>query len=119
MLSTYESIIDNLNICKTLILEETVYIIQTKETKLNNLGIIKEKSVNFAVQGGFCGGQRGWGGRGGWEKTRKCIVSQTANGGYIIQGYSLRLAMNCYYFEKNGHGWRDYTLYLSTDKWKK
>lgn len=58
---TYESIIDNFNMYKILILEKIVRVLQTKETKLNDLGIIKEKSINFVVQGDFWGGQGDWG----------------------------------------------------------
>lgn len=72
MPSTYKSIINNLNIYKTLTLEETVCIFQTKETKFNDLGIIKEKSVNFAAQKGFCGGREG---REGQERAGARTVS--------------------------------------------
>lgn len=37
---------------KTLTLKETVRALQTKETKLNDLGIIKEESTNFTAQRG-------------------------------------------------------------------
>lgn len=101
MPSTYKSIVNNLNICKTLTLEETVRTLQIKETKLNNLGIIKEKSANFAAWKSFHRGQGGWGKQGG---ARACTVSQTANGGYTIQGYSLHLIINCYHCKKDGRG---------------
>ena len=53
MPSSYESIINNLNICKTLMLEETVCAFQTKEIKLNDLESIKEESANFTTQREF------------------------------------------------------------------
>lgn len=59
MPSTYEGIIDNLNMRETLTLEETVRALRTKETELNDLGNIKEESANFAARGGFRGGRGG------------------------------------------------------------
>lgn len=49
MPSSYENIINNLNIYKTLMLEETVCAFQTKEIKLNDLENIKEESANFTA----------------------------------------------------------------------
>lgn len=74
---------------------------------------MKGESANFAAQGGFQGGRGGRGGAG--ART----VSRTADGGYTVQGYSSRPAMNCYHCKKDGHGWRDCTLHLSTDEGKK
>lgn len=42
MPSIYESLIDNLNICKILMLAKTVCSLKIKETKLNNLRSIKK-----------------------------------------------------------------------------
>lgn len=50
MPSTYESITDNLNMRKTLTLEEIVHTLETKETKLNDLGSIQEQNANFAAR---------------------------------------------------------------------
>lgn len=49
MLSSYEGIIDNLNIRDALTLEETVRAFYIKETELNDLKVIKEKSSHFAT----------------------------------------------------------------------
>ena len=57
--STYEGIIDNLNIHDTLMLDGVVYALRTKETELTNLGVIKEESANFAARKRFCGSQEG------------------------------------------------------------
>lgn len=65
MSSTYENIIDNLNMCKTLILEETFCALQIKETELNNLVSIKNEKLYFAGRRGFCGVQVGQGEQGG------------------------------------------------------
>lgn len=55
---TYEGIINNLNMCNVLTLEETVHAFCTKETKLKDLVVIKEESIHFVTQKGFCGGQK-------------------------------------------------------------
>lgn len=90
-----------------LTLEETVRALRTKETGLNNFGVIKEESAHFAARGGFRGGRGGRGGAGA------CMISRTANGGYAVQSHSSRPTMNCYHYKKDGHGWRDCTLYLA------
>lgn len=43
MPSSYESIIDNLNMRNILILEKTICTLHTKEINLSNLGVIKKK----------------------------------------------------------------------------
>ncbi len=111
--STYEGIIDNLNMRDTLTLDGAVRALCIKETELTDLGVIKEESVHFAARGGFCGGREGRGGAG----TR--TISQTPDGGYAIQGYFLRPAINCFHCKEDGHGWRDCTLYLTTEEGKK
>lgn len=50
----YKSIIDNLIMRKTLMLEEILYTLQIKKTKLKNLGSIKDKNAYFAGQRDFC-----------------------------------------------------------------
>ena len=49
MPSTYEGVIDNLNIRDTLTLDGAVRALHTKETELIDLGVIKEESVYFAT----------------------------------------------------------------------
>lgn len=112
MPSTYESITDNLNMRKTLTLEEIVHALQTKKTKLNDLGSIKEQNANFATH-------RYWGEWRGQKGARACTVLQTANEGYTVQGYSLYLTINCYHYKKKSNGWRDCTLYLSMNERKR
>ena len=74
---------------------------------------MKKESEHFVARGGFRGGR---GGRGGaWTHT----TSRTPDGGYGIQCYSSRPAINCFHCKKNGHGWRDCTLYLTTEEEKK
>ncbi len=53
--STYESIIDNLNMRDILTWEETVRALRTKENKITDLGFIKEESEQFAARRRFCG----------------------------------------------------------------
>lgn len=53
------------------------------------------------------------------RRAETCTILQTANGKYTVQGYSLRLTINCYYYKKDSNGWRGLTLYLTTDKRKK
>ena len=113
MPSTYEGIIDNLNMRDTLTLDSTVRALRTKETELTDLGVIKEESVYFATQGGFRGGRKGRG------KAEARTITRTPDGGYAVQDYSLRLAINCFYCKKNGHGWRDCTQYLATKERKR
>lgn len=113
MPSTNEGIIDNLNMRKSLTLEETLRALRTKETELNNLRTIKEESAHFAGRGGLCGGRGGRGEQGGAGGR---TISRAADG-----GYSSRPTIDCYYYRKDGHGWRDCTLYLVTEegrKWK-
>ena len=106
MASTYE-VIDNLKMRDILTLEETVRAFHTKETELTDLG---------AHQGGertFCrprGDSAGRGGRGGAGAR---TISRTADGGYAVQGYSSRPAINCFHCKKGGHGWRDCTIFRS------
>ncbi len=64
MPSTYEDIIDNLNMHDILTSEETVCALRTKETELTDLGVIKEERANFAARGRFCGGRGERGGAG-------------------------------------------------------
>ena len=113
MPSTYEGIIDNLNMRDILTLEETVRALRTKETELTDLGVIKEESAHFAARGGFRGGRGGRGGAG--IRT----ISRTADGGYTVQSYSSRPTINCFHCKKDGHGWRDCTLYFATEERKK
>lgn len=80
MPSIYNSIIDNLIIRNTLTLEESVYALQTKETKLNDLGSIKEESANFAAQESF---YRCWRDQKG-QKVGASTVLQTVNRGYTV-----------------------------------
>ncbi len=47
--STYEGIINNLNIRDILTLEETVCALRTKETELTDLGVIKEENEHFVA----------------------------------------------------------------------
>lgn len=78
-------------------LEETICALGIKGTKLNNLRVIKEKSAYFATCRDCCGVSgrcRGAGIR---------IISRTTNRSYAIQGYSLCLIMNYYYYKKNSH----------------
>ena len=49
MPSTYEGIINNLNLRNILTLEETVCALCIKKTELNDLGVIKEENIHFAV----------------------------------------------------------------------
>ena len=96
-------------------MDSAVCALRTKETELTDLGVIKEESAHFAARGGFRGGQGGRGGAG--ART----ISQTPDGGYAVQGYSSRPAINCFHCKKDGHGWRDCTQYLATKdgkKWK-
>lgn len=113
MPSTYESILDNLNMRDVLTLEEAVRALRTKETELTDIGVIKEESAHFAGRGGFRGGRGGRGGAG--ART----ISRTPDGGYAVQGYSSRPAINCFHCKKDGHGWRDCTQYLATEEGKK
>ena len=53
MPSTYEGIINNLNMRNVLTLEETVCALRTKKTELTDLGAIKEESAHFAARGDF------------------------------------------------------------------
>lgn len=53
MSSTYEGVINNLNMRNVLILEKTVYALYTKEIELTNLGAIKEENAHFAAQEEF------------------------------------------------------------------
>ena len=109
MPSTYEGyrVIDNLKMRDILTLEETVRAFHTKETELTDLG---------AHQGGertFCrprGDSAGRGGRGGAGAR---TISRTADGGYAVQGYSSRPAINCFHCKKGGYGWRDCTIFRS------
>ncbi len=113
--STYEEIIDNLNMGDTLMLDGAVCALCTKETELTNLGAIKENNAHFATRRGFCGGRGGRGGAG------VHTISRNPDGGYAIQGHSSRNAINCFYYKNNGHAWRDCTLQLATEtrkKWK-
>lgn len=115
MPSTYEGIIDNLNMRDNLTLDGAVRALRTKETGLSDLGVIKEESAHFAARGGFRGGR---GSRGGASAR---TISRTPDGGYAIQGYSSRPAINCFHSKKDGHGWRDCSQYLATEdgkKWK-
>lgn len=57
ILFIYESIVNNLNMCNILTLEEIICVFYIKEIKLNNLIVIKKESIHFAPQRGFCGGQ--------------------------------------------------------------
>lgn len=94
---TYEGVINNLNICNVLTLEETISAFYTKKTELKDLVIIKVKSAYFAAQRGFCRGQRGQGRLGA------CTISQTTHGGYVAQGYFLHLIINHYHSKKVGY----------------
>ena len=84
MPSTYESIIDNLNMRDVLALEKTVRALHTKETELTDLGIIKEESAHFAARGGFRGERGGRGGAG--ART----ISRTPDAGYAVSGSAQR-----------------------------
>lgn len=95
---TYERIIDNFNMQDTLTLDGTVYAFCIKKTELTNLRIMKDESVYLATQEGFCGGQKGQ------RKAEACIIAWSPNRGYAIQDYSLHLAINYFYYKKNGHG---------------
>lgn len=53
------------------------------------------------------------------EELAHAQFSRTADGGYAVQGFSSRPAINCYHCKKDGHGWRDCTLYLATEEGKK
>lgn len=53
----YENIVNNLNMCNVLTLEETICVFYIKEIKLKDLIVIKEESTHFASRRGFCGGQ--------------------------------------------------------------
>ena len=78
MPSTYEGIRHNLNMHNVLTLEETVCALCTKETKLTDLGAIKEESAHFATRGGFQGG------RGGREGIGARTIFRTTDGGYAV-----------------------------------
>ncbi len=111
--STYEGIIDNLNMLDTLTLGGAVRALRTKEIELTNLGAIKEEIAHFAARGVFRGG------RGGREGAGVHTISRTPDGGYAVQGYSSRFAINCFHYKKDGHGWKDCTLYLAIEEEKK
>lgn len=51
--------IDNLNMSDTLTLDDAVRGLRTKETELNDSGVIKEENAHFAGRGGFRGGRGG------------------------------------------------------------
>ena len=74
---------------------------------------IKEEIAHFAARGEF---RRD---RGGRKRAGARTISRTLDGGYAVQGYSLRPAINCFHCKKDGHGWRDCTLYLATKEGKK
>lgn len=80
-----------------LMLKETICAFCTKKIKLTDLRIIKVESAYFASQKEFCS----WG--GGQKRAGVCTISQTLNKSYTIQGYFLHLAINCFYYKKNGH----------------
>ena len=113
ILSTYKGVIDNFNIQDTLILDGAVCALHTKKTELINLGVIKKESIYFATQKRFCGGQKSRG------KAKACIITQTLNGDYAVQGYSLWSTINCFHCKKNGHGWKDCDQYLANKKGKR
>ena len=56
MPSTYERIIDNLNMRDILTLESVICVLWTKKTEFTDLRVIKEESEYFAAQRGFGGG---------------------------------------------------------------
>ena len=96
--STYEGIINNLNIRDILTLDGAVCAFRKKETELTDLGVIKEESVYFAARGRFRGG------RGGRGRAETRTISRTPDGGYAIQGYSSCPAINYFHYKKDGHG---------------
>ena len=107
MPSTYEGIIDNLNMRDTLTLDDVVRALRTKEIEFTDLGVC------FATRGGFHGGQKGQ------AKAEVRTIARTPDGGYAVQGYSLCPAINCFHCKKDGHGWRDFTQYLATKEGKR
>ncbi len=60
--STYERIINNLNLRNILTLDGTVRAFRKEETEFTDLRAIKEESAHFAARRGF---RRGRGDRGG------------------------------------------------------
>ena len=120
MPSTYEGIIDNLNMRDTPTLDDADRAICTEETELTDWGVIKEESAHFAARGGFRGGRGGRGERGGQGGAGARTISRTSDGGYAIQD-SPRPAIKSFHCKKDGHGLRDCSQNLATEdgkKWK-